>query len=228
MEGNMGKLFLFFILWRLFGNPFIAILVVLVVLYFIDRRYLGLTPSFVKPLRRRSRIAKLRQQLMLNPNDTGSKMELARLLLDKKDYKEARKVLESIGDVMEHSAEFWDDLGNAYLHTADSERGEQAILRALEINPRVKYGQPYLRLAALHSRGDADRALAYLRSFGDIQSSSAEAYYRMGLLYMQLGRKLEAKTAFGEAVDVYRSLPKYKKREQRKWALRSFMMKARV
>ncbi|EXX89171.1 hypothetical protein BG53_00450, partial [Paenibacillus darwinianus] len=142
----MAKILLFSLLWYLFGNPFLAILVLLVVLYFLDRRYVGLTPSFVKPLRRRSRIGKLRQQLLLNRSDVSAKMALARLLLEKKDYAGARQVLESVGDTMEHSAEYWDDLGTAYLHTGKQGDGEQAIARALDINPRVKYGEPYLRL----------------------------------------------------------------------------------
>ncbi|GGF98404.1 tetratricopeptide repeat protein [Paenibacillus abyssi] len=221
----MSKFLLFPLLWWIFGNPFVAIIVLLVILYFLDRRFIGLSPSLVKPLRRRSQIAKLRQQLLLNPNDITAKQDIARLLIEKKSYREARKWLESVGNVMEHSAEYWDDLGTVYLHTGDKARGEEAIQRAVAINPRVKYGQPYLRLAALHSKSDADRAIRYLDEFRTIHSSSCEAYYRLGEIYKLLGRTEEAKQAFGEALLIYRSLPKYKKRQERKWAIRSLIRK---
>ncbi|WP_028562182.1 tetratricopeptide repeat protein [Paenibacillus pinihumi] len=221
----MGKFLLFPLLWWLFGNPFVAIIVLLIIAYFIDRRFIGLTPSLVRPFKRRSRIAKLRQQLLLNPGDVTAKQELARLYIEKKNYREARKWLESIGDVMEHSAEFWDDLGTTYIHTGDAARGEEAILKGISINPRVKYGQPYLRLAHLHSNGDPGKALDYLETFRHIHSSSCEAYYRLGTIYEQLGRSREAAEAYREAVNIYRSLPKYKKRQERKWVIRCLLKK---
>ncbi|CAM4328774.1 tetratricopeptide repeat protein [Paenibacillus tarimensis] len=219
----MFKLFSFGFLWYLFGNPFVAILVLLVILYLLDRRFIGLSPSLVKPLKRRSRIAKLKQQLLLNPNDRSSRMELAHLLIEKRAYHKAGKVLAELGDAMEHSAEYWDDLGNVYLHTGELEKGEEAVLRALSINPRVKYGQPYLRLAAASAKLDTGKALAYLNAFRELHSSSCEAYYRLGVIYKQMDRKDEAKHAFREAQDIYRSLPKYKKRQERVWAVRSLI-----
>ncbi len=220
----MSKLLAFGLLFWLIGNPFVAIIVLILILYVLDRRFVGLSPSIVKPLKRRSRIKKLEQLLRLNPSDVSSKMELARLQLERKTYARARQVLESIGDSMEHSAEYWDDLGTALLFTGDKERGEQAMLRALAINPRVKYGEPYLRLAAAN-RSDGEQALSYLKALRDIHSSSCEAYYRMGVIYKELGNKAEAKRAFEEAAAIYASLPRYKKRQERSWALRSWAAK---
>ncbi|RXZ81194.1 hypothetical protein EBB07_15995 [Paenibacillaceae bacterium] len=221
----MGKFILFPLLMWIFGYPFIAIIVLLIIVYFIDRRFIGLSPSFVKPLRRRSQIAKLRQQLLLNPNDVTAKQDIARLLLEKKSYAEARKRLESIGDKLAHSAEYWNDLGVAYLHTGSETEGEAYILKALELNPRVKYGEPYLRLAAVHFKTSPDKAIAYLEQFRTIQSSSCEAYYRLGNLYAQLGNLSEANRAYAESWQVYQTLPKYKKRQERGWALRSRLKK---
>ena len=222
----MGKFLIFSLLWWIVGNPFIAILILLVVLYLLDRRFLGLSPSLTKPLRRRSRIAKLRQQLLLNPNDIAAKHELARALLERKSYRDARSTLESMGDVMTDSAEYWDDLGTALLYSGEAERGAEAIEQALSINPRVKYGQPYLRLAKLHGdQGRSQEAIRYLEAFRDIHSSSSEAYYKLGLLYLGLERKAEAKQAFDEAVLIYQSLPRYKKRQERRWALLSKLRK---
>jgi tetratricopeptide (TPR) repeat protein len=63
------------------------------------------------------------------------------------------------------------------------------------------------------------KAVAYLEQFRELHSSSCEAYYRLGLLYQKLGRTEDAKRAFRETLDIYRSLPRYSRRQQRRWAL---------
>ncbi|MDK8182191.1 tetratricopeptide repeat protein [Paenibacillus sp. UMB4589-SE434] len=217
----MSKLLGFGLLYWLFGNPFIAIIALLIIAYMLERRYVGLSPSFIRPIKRMQRIGKLKQELSANPHNVSLKHELGRLLLERKRYREAREVLEPIQDRMEHSAEYWDDLGTSYVHTDDEEKGIQAILQALDINPRVKYGQPYLRLAALYARTDKDKALEALQELHILHSSSCEAYYRMGLLYEEMGRKDEAKRSWNEAISIYRALPKYMRRKERAWMLRS-------
>ncbi|GGG12114.1 tetratricopeptide repeat protein [Paenibacillus aceti] len=219
----MGKLsfLLFLLLSWVTGNPLIAIIIILAVVYFLDRRYIGVMPSISKPFRRSSNIRKLRAQLAASPFDVSSKRELARLLLEKKKFAEAHQLLEQVKDASEDSAEYWSDLGATSFGLNRLEEGEQQMLRALSLNERVKYGQPYLQLATAFKDKDPQKALDYAAKFGDIQSSSSEAYYLLGSLYQSLGRKDEARQALTEAISVYRSLPKYKKRHERGWALRS-------
>jgi tetratricopeptide (TPR) repeat protein len=222
----MSKIFLFFLLSWLLGNPFLAIIILLLILYFIDRRYVGLFPSLSKPFKRSRNIGRLRQQLAASPFDVSAKRELARLLLERKKYTEALRLLEEAKDFSESSAEFWDDLGAACLGLGRIEEGEVHILHALSLNERVKYGQPYLRLASAFRERDPQKALQYAARFGEIQSSSSEAYYLLGSLYQSLGSKEEAKRAYTESIEVYRSLPKYKKRQERGWALRSYFKRS--
>ena len=96
------------------------------------------------------------------------------------------------------------------MHTGDIPQGESDIIRALEINPRVKYGRPYLRLADAFRDSDREKALHYLEQFHSIHSSSSEAFYLLGYMYQSLGRTEDAKKSYQESMDVYRSLPKYK------------------
>jgi len=222
----MSKIFLFFLLSWLLGNPFLAIIILLLILYFIDRRYVGLFPSLSRPFKRSRNIGRLRQQLAASPFDVSAKRELARLLLERKKYTEALRLLEEAKDFSESSAEFWDDLGAACLGLGRIEEGEAHILHALSLNERVKYGQPYLRLASAFRERDPQKALQYAARFGEIQSSSSEAYYLLGCLYQSLGSKEEAKRAYTESIEVYRSLPKYKKRQERGWALRSYFKRS--
>ncbi|UQZ36382.1 hypothetical protein C2I18_24345 [Paenibacillus sp. PK3_47] len=223
----MIKIFGFFLLFQLFGNPFIALIILLVILYFLDRRYVGLFPSISKPFRRSRQISRLRTTISLNPNDVSSKFELARLLSERKRYSEAKELLTGIADRYEQSAEYWVELGFVNLKLGLLPEGEAQMLQGLEINRRAQYGQPYLRLAETFRGIDQDKALYYVGQFQEIQSSSSEAYYLAGSMYKILGRDADAKQAFAESIAIYRSLPKYKKRQERGWALRSYFAKLR-
>ncbi|WP_458119244.1 tetratricopeptide repeat protein [Paenibacillus sp. Z6-24] len=219
----MSKIFLFSILWWLLGNPFLALLVILFIVYVLDRRFVGISPSLVRPLRRLSRIRSLRRLIAGSPSDMSSRYELARLLMERKRHREALGWLEQIGHAYADSAEYWDDLGTCQLHTGQQAEGERHILQALDINPRVKYGEPYLRLASEYIGKDQERALHYLEQFRSMQSSSCRAYYMLGMLDRSLGHTEAARSAFDEGVSLYRFLPKYKKRSERGWAFRSWL-----
>lgn len=216
---------LFLWLSWLLGNPITAIIILLVILYLLDRRFLGLSPSMIKPIKRNARIRKLKAHIASSPNDVSAKQELSRLLIDKKKFRDAMRLLEPLRRTLEESAEYWDDLGHCCWATGDATEGERCMLKALELNSRVKYGATYLRLAMLHAESNAAKALSYLREFQGIQSSSCEAYYRMSEIYKQLGRAQEAKAAAAEGLDMYRTLPRYKKRSERGWALRLLFKK---
>ncbi|WP_239618508.1 tetratricopeptide repeat protein [Cohnella mopanensis] len=219
----MSKILLFVGLTWLFGNPFIAILVLLVIFYVLERRFIGLSPSLIRPFRRNNSISKWKRQLQLSPHDVSAKSELARLLIEGKRYTQAREILLGIENQMEHSAEYWSDRGTCNLALGQLEDGEREMIRALSISRKVKYGQPYLRLAESFSKSDPTKAIAYLSQFKEVNSSSCEAFYRLGNVYESLGNSEEARAAFGEGRQLYRTLPKYMRRHERKWAIRCLL-----
>ncbi|ETT50851.1 tetratricopeptide repeat protein [Paenibacillus sp. FSL H7-0350] len=221
----MIKILGFLLLYRLLGNPILALIILLVVLYFLDRRYVGILPSFSKPFRRSRQMSKLRTTIAQNPNDVTARFDLARLLIERKRFSEAKELLTAIADRYETSAEYWVELGYANLKLGQLPEGEAQMLKGLDINRRAQYGQPYLRLAEIFRHVDQDKALHYVSQFQEIQSSSSEAYYLAGSMFKTLGRTEDAKLAFNESLAVYRSLPKYKKRQERGWALRSYFAK---
>ncbi|MBB6019277.1 tetratricopeptide (TPR) repeat protein [Paenibacillus sp. JGP012] len=222
------KFLIFGLLWQIVGNPFLAVLILLVILYILDRRFVGVFPSLTKPLKRMRNISRLKQQLALNPNEVSSKLELARLLIERKRYNEAHAYLLELERPYEQSAEYWEALGTTELHLGHTVEGERHILHALEINPRVKYGQPYLTLATAFKDTDRDKALHYVQQFQEIHSSSSEAFYLLGSVYRSIGRNDDAKQAYHQSLNVYRSLPKYKKRQERRWAVRSWFRKMTI
>lgn len=171
----MGKFIIFGMLFYIFGNPFIAIIVLLLIVYVLDRRFVGVFPSITRPIQRARQISKLRKNIAASPSDVSSRHELARLLIERRKYGEALKLLESISESLQDSAEYWDDIGTARLKTGNTAQGEADILQALDINPRVKYGRPYLRLADAFRTADSAKALDYLQKFHTMHSSSSEA-----------------------------------------------------
>lgn len=221
----MGKFAAFGLLWWLTGNPLLAIIILLAVFYFIDRRFVGLFPSLTRPFKVRGRLRRIRQELGLNPHYTSLKAEAAKLLIGLGKYKEAAHYLNEIMPYMEDSADVWYESGLCKLKLGQLEEGEAMIARALEMNPRTAYGEPYLRLGEALAQRDPGKALRYLEQFGEMQSSSCEAYYRLGQILQGMGRGEDAKRAFGEAVSVYRSLPRYKRKSERRWALMSWFRK---
>ncbi|WNS45685.1 tetratricopeptide repeat protein [Paenibacillus sp. MMS20-IR301] len=215
------------LLFQLVGNPFLALIILFAVLYFLDRRYVGIMPSIAKPFRRSRQISKLRTTIAMSPNDVTAKFDLARLLTERKRYSESKELLTAIADRYETSAEYWVELGYANLKLGQLPEGEAQMLKGLDINRRAQYGQPYLRLAETFRHTDQDKALFYVSQFQEIQTSSSEAYYLAGSMYKALGRSEDASRAFAESIAIYRSLPKYKKRQERGWALRSYLAKLR-
>ncbi|WP_010491633.1 tetratricopeptide repeat protein [Paenibacillus elgii] len=215
----MSKIFIFSLLWWITGNPFVAFLVLLIILYMVDRRFVGLTPSIFQPLKRARRLSRLKDELRLNPHHTSTKLEIARIYMEQKKYGVALELLVEVAKVMDDSADVLSEQGICELKLGRTEEGERLLLRAVELNPRVKYGEPYLRLGEAFAGSDPEKAIRYLERFGEVNSSSCEAYYRLGLLYRGLGRNEEARRAFREAVELYRGLPKYKRRHERRWAL---------
>jgi tetratricopeptide (TPR) repeat protein len=221
----LGKIIIFVLLWRFLGNPILAVLVMLAILYLLDRRFFGFTPSLVKPFKRNRRLSQLKQELAANPHHTRNKLEAARLLMDKKQYAAALEYLEQVRPVMEDSAEVLCETGYCLLKLGRVEEGEKLILQSLKMNPRLKFGEPYLRLGEAVASTDPQKAIGYLEQFRSEHSSSCEAYYRLGRLYAELGRTQEAAAAFKETLQMYRTLPKYMRRTERRWAVLAGLQK---
>ncbi len=191
----------------------------LVILYIIDRQFIGLTPSLSAPLRRNRRLKELKRHLRTHTHDNASKTEAAHLLIAKKKYREAEAYLREALPIMDDSADVLYGLGICRLKLNDLAEGERLLRQSLAINPRVAYGDPHLRLGEALAATEPDRAVTELEQFRQLNTSSCEAYYRLGQIYRRLNRKEDARKAFREAVDLYRTLPKYKKRSERRWAL---------
>lgn len=217
----MGKFFLLYLIVRLSGHPLVAIIVIAIIYYIIDRRYIGLLPNIMKPFRRHSRMSNLKKQLSLNPHDMSARYDLATLYMERQQFDRALKLLEELSPSMKDSADVLYDIGFCHLSLGDLEKGERFITQALELNKGLRHGEPYIRLASAFAQRDAAKALTYVQEASRYNFSSCEAYFRLGQVFTQLGDSVSARAAFQQCVDTYRALPKFRKRYERKWAVRA-------
>ncbi|MBX6352406.1 MAG: tetratricopeptide repeat protein [Thermoflavifilum sp.] len=211
-----------YLIWRLLaallGNPWLALLVILVVLYVLDQRYVGLTPSFLRPIRRMRRHAAVRQAIALNPHDANARHELAQMELARHHPREALEQLRRLPGSLRETPEIRYEEGVCLIELGRTAEGEALIRAALAEKPRLAYGDPYLKLAALHVGDDPQQALHDLEAARTYNQSSCEALYRLAALYRRLGRMEDAQAALRECVATYRALPRFRKRKERRWA----------
>lgn len=217
----MGKFFLLYFIIRLSGHPIIAIIIIALIYYVIDRRYIGLLPNITKPFRRQARISYLKKQLNLNPHDMSARYDLATAYIERRQFALALGLLEALAPSMKDTADVRYDMGVCQLALGDLDSGEQQITQALKVNPGLRYGEPYIRLASAFVAHDATKALTYVHEANKYNYSSCEAYYRLGQVYQQLGNSASARDAFRQCLATYRTLPKFRKRLERKWMLRA-------
>jgi tetratricopeptide (TPR) repeat protein len=220
----LTKFFLFYILMLLLGNPFLAILVLVGLYLAADVRYVGWTRKMIDTVRTEREIGELSRQVALNPYNASAQNDLGRLLVLRGRFRDALTPLEKAIERMEDSPETNYYLGLACLHSGREEEGEARIVRALELNPRFRYGEPNFRLGAfLLNKGRIDEARGALEKGVAIHTSSAEGWYLLGQTLRAGGDKEKAKDYYKKAIESFRNSPGYKRREDRRFAWRARM-----
>lgn len=136
----------------------------------------------------------------LAPENSDAQLELSALMLERKEFDPAGKILETIlsrdtGNARAHSL-----LGQKYALTQKQPQAIQEFQRAIQLAPRqVEY---YIALGAVQlSSGEDSAAEATYRQGIQANPNSSEAHTALGQLYFSRGRtreaEAEAKTAVG-------------------------------
>jgi tetratricopeptide (TPR) repeat protein len=215
----MRNLFLFIFLTFLTGNPILAILIIVVLYLFLDYQFIGISRRSLQGLRRSSQIRALQRTLTLNPHDAKSRSLLGRLLVESRRYPEAVRELRMAMERMSDSEETGCDLGVGLIWTGNEEEGGALVESAMEKQPRLRYGEPYLRWGHyLLRHGNPGKALEVLGKFHEIHTSSVEGHYLQGEAHRMLGHPEEAASAYHRAILMFRQSPAYKRRLERRWA----------
>jgi hypothetical protein len=78
----MTKLSLWWLLWMLLGNPWLALVVLVAGFVVVDRLAFGLVPPVVRAWLSFGRLGRLRVAIGMNPHDRPARWQLAQLLVD--------------------------------------------------------------------------------------------------------------------------------------------------
>ncbi|MFQ5962627.1 MAG: tetratricopeptide repeat protein [Candidatus Methylomirabilales bacterium] len=225
----MNRFFLFLLLSWLLHNPILALLIVVALSL---PGYLYATGWMFRLLRRFrhwQEIQRLRKTVAVNPHNVAAQTDLGRELALAGKLREALEHLRAAEPRSADSAETLYFLGYSLLALGDWDQGSDYVQRALDIDPKFRYGEPYLRLGDYHfERRRFAEALPYYENFRSIHASSAEGLYKMGLCYYEMGRFSEAREALTTAIEAFRTGPRYKRREDRPWFRRARRLLRRV
>jgi tetratricopeptide (TPR) repeat protein len=180
-------------------------------------------PDPILYLRRAGRASSLRTMIHANPSDVTSRRQLALIYLEQR---KARAALPLVDAALEREPDSAELLHVRGLCLAGARRWDDAVaayIAALTIDPRFRYGEPFLKMAeALLELGrwkDADESLEHYLA---INGSSVEAMYRRAQAKDKLGDAAGAVALKLEARKVYALLPSFQRRRQFVWWCRSW------
>ena len=218
----MGRFFLFALLTWITGNPLLAILVIIALS--VPGWWAG--SRYAWRLSRRTRswgeAGRLRRLLAVNPHDVKARTELGAILTRQGRFREARAELEQAMPRADDLPEANYSLGLCLLHDGELEKGRELVERALALNPKFGYGEPYLRLGDFRAdRGEWEQAAERYRQATSIHSSTVEGWFKLAQALNHLGQRDEARTTLQEAIASYRTAPWYRRSEDRPWYRRA-------
>ncbi|MGA2193374.1 MAG: tetratricopeptide repeat protein [Nitrospirota bacterium] len=197
----------FFIFTILLRHPYV--LVALVLLYVLRDRL----PNPAAFIRRQKDFSRLGRAVRINPYDSTARRDLGMVLLDKNRPKEALDNFMAALEKEPDSAEINHFVGLSSLRSGDPARAAGYFKKAIEIEPRLRYGESHLYLGeSLLSLGKPEEAMATLKSFLDINNTSIEGLYLYAKALQSLGRSEEAKKAVEEGMRYHKGNPGFRRR----------------
>jgi tetratricopeptide (TPR) repeat protein len=225
----MRSLLLFSLLTWMTGNPILA----LVIVALISAAGYGYVTARIfripQAINRWLAIRELERTVAANPHDANARADLGRLLVEAGRPARALPHLEAAHARAPEVAETTYYLGAARLRVGNEAGGRSLVEEALARDPRIGYGEPYLRLADFYlDRGRAAEALPHLERFTEMHASSVEGQYKLARAALSTGQPDRARAALDEAVRAYRGAPRFKRREERLWRLRVAWLRGTV
>ncbi|TEB05206.1 formate-dependent nitrite reductase complex subunit NrfG [Pelotomaculum schinkii] len=216
------KIFGFYILLTLLTrNPLLALVVMLLILFLVERRFIGLLPDFTASWRRSNRVRELQREVRVNPANAEAYLELGESFLQKGQYEQALSYLNRAADKMEDHPLFHFYRGASYYQLGRIEEGRAEIEKAVVINPKISFGEPYLYLARIYLQQSQDGAKIDNLYQQLLQYGSPKIHYLAGSLFLNYNDKEKARRLFRETIENYQACRGSLRRLYRRWALLS-------
>ncbi|MFA7467170.1 MAG: tetratricopeptide repeat protein [Desulfotomaculaceae bacterium] len=202
---------LFLIISLLLRNPLLALLIIILIYIFLDRRFIGILPDFMAPLRRRRNMAELKRQVQVNPHNANAQLELGEIYFLNGQYKQAVEYLEKALVKMDDSALARFYMGAALFNLGQRDESLQQLKEAISLNPKIAHGYPYLYLV---KHEYSEELVANLLRYGAVKT-----FYDAGKYFKQVGNRHQANQFFDEVLDAYRLSSPTMRRQFRNMAI---------
>jgi predicted Zn-dependent protease len=168
------------------------------------------------------RIRALKSQIAVNSSNVTARRDLARIYVARLQPGAALLLLDEARVRHPDDPELLFLTGLARLRTGDAEGALEPLIRAVEVEPRLLYGEPFRVAAeALVKLGRLEEAEDALDRYVGINSSTVEGYTQLARVRSDRGDKEGAREAINEAVRTFSQLPGYQRRRQLDWWLRA-------
>jgi predicted Zn-dependent protease len=169
------------------------------------------------------RIRSLDAQIAANPSNVTARRDLAVLWLERLRPRRALELLDEARKRSPDDAELLYLTGVARARSGDPEGALGPLVQAVEVDPRMRFGEPYLVAAgALIALGRLEEAEDALDRYVSTNSSSLQGYVRLAEVRKGRGNREGARQAIREALDTWSQLPGYRRRVELGWWLRAW------
>lgn len=161
------------------------------------------------------RVRRLRQQVAVNRANVTARRDLATIYLDLLRPRRALELLDEGLALAPHDAELLYLSGLALHRAGQHEQALERLLRAVEKDPRLRHGEPYL------AAGDAllclkrwDDAVDGYNRFLDFNSSHVAVHIQLARAHVGAEQYDLARKSLSEGLDTWHHLPGSMKRRQ--------------
>lgn len=220
---SWGSYYLFWILGPVVISLFLSYPIILLAIpvALVARRWL---PDPWLAIKHAGRVRALDADVRANADNVTARRNLAVIYLEKRRPGRALGLVDQALLRDKESNELHFLRGVALLRLKRFEEAVTPLVEVCQRDPKFRYGEGYLRAAdALAALGRWEDACDALERFSELNKSSVEGLYKLGLARRAAGDADGAMKAFAEAKQVYRDSPAFHRRKQFGWYLRAKM-----
>ncbi|OPY63104.1 MAG: Tetratricopeptide repeat protein [Pelotomaculum sp. PtaU1.Bin065] len=217
----MKTIGLYMLLTLLTGNPLLSLVILLLIFFFAEQRFIGILPDISAHWRQGKKTKLLQKEIRLNPANAEACLELGEIYFRRGKYGQALSFLENASGKMAGHPLFHFYLGATYYYLGKIEEGEKEIEKAIEANPKVSFGEPYLFIISIYlQRKQPDTRIEHV--FNQLLLyGSPKTFYQAGRLFLNNDDKERARLLFKETIENYDACRGALRRFYRRWALLS-------